>query len=146
MEVINAYKNELRKYSYYLEQLSYYSDKKMVAFHKETGMVAKPNDNIRTKGSSSSSYKIIKRLELIDEVEDADKMIKYFKGKIQAVDKTIDLMDEEIGQAIKDIYCLKNSTIAVKAHEIGMSNRALRYAMDDEIKRIATMPLIKMIL
>lgn len=146
MEIINAYKNELKKYGFYKEKYVEYSNKYEVAYIAETGMHSKANSNTRVQGSGDPLNKNLNRLQLMDDVEKYETLKGHYKYKLDNIDKSLALMDVEIGQAVREIYCLKCSTLAVKAHEIGMSEKTLRRAINKEIERLTAMPLILLII
>lgn len=135
MEIVNAYKNEIRKYSYYRQQLEVYQEKKYLAEHVERGLIGRGYEE-RT-GSTDPSIKAQRRLQLIDDIEKYDARIKEYQNKLKKIDCTIELMDEQIGSIIKRCYCLHESTVQVEAHEIGYSKKQLQRLINAEIEKMS---------
>lgn len=135
MEIVNAYKNEIRKYSYYRQQLEVYQEKKYLAEHEERGLIGRGYEE-RT-GSTDPSIKAQRRLQLIDDIEKYDARIKEYQNKLKKIDCTIELMDEQIGSIIKRCYCLHESTVQVEAHEIGYSKKQLQRLINAEIEKMS---------
>lgn len=137
MEIINAYKNEIRKYSYYRQQLEVYKERKYLAEHAEKGLIGKGTEVERVQGSQDPSIKAQRRLQLIDDIEKYDERIKEYNNKLKKIDCTIELMDEQIGKVIKRCYCLHESTIQVEAHEMGYSKKQLQRIINTEIGKMS---------
>lgn len=137
MEIVNAYKNEIRKYSYYMQQVEIYKERKYLAEHEELGLIGKGTESERVQGSQDPSIKALRRLQLIDDIEKYDMHIKKYQTKIDKIDCTIGLMDEQIGSIIKRCYCLHETTLQVEAHEIGYTVRQLKNKINSEIGKIS---------
>lgn len=137
MEIVNAYKNEIRKYSYYRQQLEIYKERKYVAEHEERGLIGKGTDQERVQGSQDPSIKAQRRLQLIEDIETYDAHIRKYQTKINKIDCTIGLMDEQIGSIIKRCYCLHETTLQVEAHELGYTIRQLKRKIDAEISKMS---------
>lgn len=137
MEAVNAYKNEIRKYSYYRQQLEIYKERKYLAEHEERGLIGKRTDQERVQGSQDPSIKAQRRLELIEKIEEYDRHIIKYQNKINKIDCTIELMDEKIGGVIKRTYCTHETTIPVEAHEMGYTCRQLKNKINAEIEKIS---------
>lgn len=137
IEKVNAYKNEIRKYSYYVNQLNAYKERKMLAEHEERGLIGKGTDIERVQGSPNPEVKAQRRLKLVDIVEECDIMIGQYQQKISSIDESIENMDKDIGQAIKHIYCLKDSTLYDEAKKVGYSIKQLKRLMALNIESIS---------
>lgn len=137
IEKVNAYKNEIRKYSYYVNQLNAYKERKMLAEHEERGLIGKGTDIERVQGSPNPEVKAQRRLKLVDIVEECDIMIGQYQQKISSIDESIENMDKDIGQAIKHIYCLKDSTLYDEAKKIGYSTKQLKRLIANEIEKMS---------
>lgn len=137
MEIVNAYKNEIRKYSYYRQQLEIYKENKYLAEHEEKGLIGRGTEQERVQGSQDPSIKAQRRLELIEQIEECDRHIQRYQSKISKIDCTIELMDEKIGGVIKRTYCTHETTIPVEAHQMGYTIRQLKRKIDNEISKMS---------
>lgn len=108
-----------------------------MAEHEERGLIGKGTDQERVQGSQDPSIKAQRRLQLIEDIETYDAHIRKYQTKINKIDCTIGLMDEQIGSIIKRCYCLHETTLQVEAHELGYTIRQLKRKIDAEISKMS---------
>lgn len=145
-QLINAFRLELKKYSFYYRQRRYYKNRLILIEHEEEGIIGKDMSIERVQGSSDPIKKAERRLELIEEKEMIESVLEKINSRIDNIDNAINLMDNDIANSIRKIYIYRNSTLYKEANKLFMSKRSICRRIDEEISKLPPDVIEKIIL
>lgn len=127
MNRIEAFKNELANYTYYVNMMDVLSERLSVLYYDLEGVKAIRYDKAP---SMPNKHLIRERMhKLSNDIERTENEIMRLKAEIMRIENVLAEMDIEYRQAVIDVY-IKGKTILEICEDYCLSNAGLHYQMN----------------
>lgn len=145
-DLVQAYKDECRRYKFYYSQFNKAWSERELLWDQLKNFRSIKYDIDRVQGSQDPSVIEEHKLEISDEIERVSKVIEGIMVKITNIESTVEMMDEELSQAVMNVYCQKTATLEKESQRLHMDRKTLERKINKEILRLPQRTLEKMLL
>ena len=111
LEEVAVYRRNLQNYRFYKSSLKRHKDKLLELETKELGLHSPQFGEVAVQGSQDEYIKACKRFDLIEDINKEKEEIKKYESLLGDIDMDLVMMNLEISNVIKNVYCLKKTTI-----------------------------------
>ena len=127
---VQAFKNELRNYTYYLSRVVSLNNSIEYTYEKLGGLhgVDPSKEPIHAMPDPNLEWK------LRDDIERYEASMRRFQAKIDDIDLVLSKMETSLREAICDVYA-RGHTVVKVADKMFLSPSGLKRRMDKEIKK-----------
>lgn len=136
LEEVAVYRRNLQNYRFYKSSLKKHKDKLIELETKELGLHSPQFGEVAVQGSQDEYIKACKRFDLIEDINKEKEEIKKYESLLGDIDMDLVMMNLEISNVIKNVYCLKKTTIYKESKKVHMDVSTLKRHINKEIWKI----------
>ena len=130
---ITAFKNELRNYRFYQNKVKELKEEIDLIYYNLTGVKGVSFD--RQPSGTSIELKNDKLYNQYHKLDNIDKKIKLYESRIESIEQTLNMLDEEVRSIVIGIYA-DNKTYRELSQTIHLSKSAIHYEINKHLKMI----------
>jgi DNA-directed RNA polymerase specialized sigma24 family protein len=129
-EKVRVFKNELRNYNYYLQEIATLDESIEEIYYKLGGVrgIDPSKEPLHSPPDKDLEYKLRDRIEILE----AKKRLP--EAKIREIDRILDRMETSLRRAVMAVYC-EGKTIRYVAYQNNMSSSGMDLRITNAIKK-----------